>query len=170
MIMLSLSASISYWARTEPDRLAIIYADQRVTYGSLSERVEALAALLHRKGIEAGEVVALLMKNSSAFLELSIAIGHAGAVMLPLNYRLSREEVDYIAGHAGASLVFVDEELESLAQDFAQRVLVDGQCQKDGRYLCHEHPAAHRCRRTRRSLKACFVSCTHPGRQIVLRG
>lgn len=134
--MVSLSASVSYWARIEPGRVAIVYDDQRVTYSGLIQRVEALAGLLHEKGVKPGEVVALLMKNSTAFLELSIAISRVGAVILPLNYRLSREEVEYIAGHAGTRLLFVDEELAPLAQGIAQRVVVDPESQKDGRRLC----------------------------------
>jgi fatty-acyl-CoA synthase len=40
-----------------------------------------------------------------------LAVSHAGAVLLPINYRLGADEVRYIAGHAGAKLLFVDEEL-----------------------------------------------------------
>ena len=133
--MVSLSSSVAYWARAEPDRLAIVYGEQRVSYGALNERVGVLAALLQRRGIRKGDVVALLMKNSSAFLEAVLAIGHLGAVLLPLNYRLSRDEVDYIVGHAGASLMLVDEELEPLAQGFAQRLVLGAQAQQDTRQL-----------------------------------
>ena len=41
------------------------------------------------RGIGAGDVVAVLMKNSAAFLELVFATSHIGAVFLPINFRLS---------------------------------------------------------------------------------
>lgn len=134
--MVSLSASIAYWARVESHRLAIVYEDQRIGYGELNQRVNDVAALLVHKGVQPGNAVALLMKNSAAFLELSIAISHVGAVMLPLNYRLSRDEVEYIVGHAGASLVFVDEELAHLVQGLQNPVTLDASAQRGARTLC----------------------------------
>src|SRR5690606_845901 len=99
--MVSVTANVAWWARTQPERLALVYDRQRLTYADLQQRVVQAAAMLHSHGVVAGEVVALLMKNSAAFLELSLAIPHVGAVLLPVNYRLGVEEVNYIAGHAG---------------------------------------------------------------------
>ena len=83
--MVSVSASVAWWARTEPERLALVYGAQRVTYAELQGRVERAASMLQARGIKAGDVVALLMKNSAAFLELSLAISQMGAVFLPVN-------------------------------------------------------------------------------------
>src|SRR3546814_7700663 len=74
-----------------------------------------LAGWLHRQGIGEGAVVALVMKNSPAFLELTFAVSHLGAVLLPVKYRLAAAEIVYLADHAGAAMVLVDEELASLA-------------------------------------------------------
>ncbi|OFZ94344.1 MAG: acyl-CoA synthetase, partial [Betaproteobacteria bacterium RIFCSPLOWO2_02_67_12] len=52
------------------------------------------------------------------------------AVLLPINFRLAAEEVEYILGHAGAKLLFVDEELVSSAGGFEPRVVVDARAQK----------------------------------------
>ncbi len=134
--MVSLNASIAYWAKVEPGRLAVVYEDQRIGYGDLANRVESVADLLRARGVKPGDVIALLMKNSAAFLELSIAIGYVGAVMLPLNYRLSREEVEYILNHAGAQMLFVDEELEALAEGIPNRISLGNGAQKDSRHLC----------------------------------
>src|SRR5207245_3889440 len=68
---------------------------------------------------------AVLMKNSAAFLELAFAVSHIGAVFLPINYRLSRDEVDYIVGNVGARILIADEELATIAGDGAPVVLLD---------------------------------------------
>jgi fatty-acyl-CoA synthase len=136
--MVSLSSSIDYWARVDPNHLAVVYEDQRISYDKLFERVNVVAALLRHKRVRPGDVVALLMKNSAAFLELSIAIGHVGAAMLPLNYRLSADEVGYIVNHAGASLLFVDEELELLAKSIDAKVVVNALSQHDSSQLCKD--------------------------------
>jgi fatty-acyl-CoA synthase len=60
------------------------------------------------------------MKNSPAFLELTFAISHLGAVSLPLNYRLAAEEVGYIIDNAGARLLLCDEELAAAAVDLGR--------------------------------------------------
>jgi fatty-acyl-CoA synthase len=133
--MVGLHAGVAWWARTEPSREALVYGGQRITFGQLQERVEAAAGLLRARGVQPGDVVALLMKNSAAFLELAIAASHAGAVLLPVNYRLGAEEVNYILGHAGAVLLFCDEELRASAGDACATILVGDAAQADSRVL-----------------------------------
>ncbi|QIL80390.1 AMP-binding protein [Diaphorobacter sp. HDW4A] len=133
--MVSVSASVAWWARTEPERLALVYGGQRLSYAQLQQRVERAAALLAARGMRAGDVVALLMKNSAAFLELSLAISHIGAVFLPVNYRLGKDEVDYIAGHAGVRLLLADEELRASVPDALQTIWVNEAAQNDSGVL-----------------------------------
>jgi fatty-acyl-CoA synthase len=133
--MTSVTASIAWWARTEPQRLALVYQSQRLSYGQLQGRIERAAAMLHAHGIQPGDVVALLMKNSAAFLELSLAIAHVGGVLLPVNYRLGADEVGYIAEHAGAKLLFADDELGANVPPAVKTVLVNTAAQSDSRLL-----------------------------------
>jgi len=133
--MVSLSASVAWWARTAPQRTALLYGTQRVAYGELMRRAAAGAGLLAARGIRPGDVVALLMKNSAAYVELALAVSHAGAVLLPINYRLAADEVHYIAGHAGAKLVFVDDELQASAAGIGQRIVLDAAAQADSSRL-----------------------------------
>ncbi|MGB6103126.1 MAG: AMP-binding protein [Pusillimonas sp.] len=113
--MVTLSASIEHWARSTPDRLAVRYGDTRITYADLFERVCRVAGILAAQGVGRGDIVALLMKNSAAFVELTLAASHLGAVVLPVNYRLGKDEVEYILHHSGARLVCVDQDLEGNA-------------------------------------------------------
>lgn len=133
--MVSLSAAVFYHARATPDRLAIVYGEQRVSYAVLGERIHACAYLLQASGIGPGDVVALLMKNSSAFLELSLAISHIGAVLLPINYRLAADEVRYLLEHSQTKLLFVDDELASSAHGFSAQIIVDQRAQSDASVL-----------------------------------
>jgi len=133
--MVSLSTSVTWWARTEPQRTALIYEGNHLSYGELARRVAAIAGLLDAHGVQPGDIVALLMKNSSAFIELSLAVSHVGAVLLPINYRLGAEEVAYIAGHAGASLLFADEELLASAGGCETVIVLDAAAQTDGSRL-----------------------------------
>src|SRR3546814_15635982 len=117
-----------------------------------------LAGWLHRQGIGEGAVVALVMKNSPAFLELTFAVSHLGAVLLPVNYRLAAAEIAYIADHAGAAMVLVDEELASLATKVAVPVVtVTAAMQADSRVLAGRD--AEPRPEERRVGKACGSTC-----------
>ncbi|MCW5632097.1 MAG: AMP-binding protein [Rubrivivax sp.] len=133
--MVNLSAAVLRWARAEAARPALLYGDQRLGYGDLAARLAATAGSLRARGIGEGDIVALLMKNSAAFIELALAVSHLGAVLLPVNYRLGADEVAYIVGHAGVKLLLVDDELRALAGDFAGVVVVDEAAQSDSRRI-----------------------------------
>lgn len=134
--MTSIAASVAWWARTQPGRTALVYQGQNISYSELQRRVEAVAGLIASRGVQPGQVVALLMKNSAAFIELALAITRAGAVLLPINYRLGTEEVAYIVNHAEARLIFVDDELQaSVADCVVPCIVVDETAQADSSYL-----------------------------------
>ncbi len=142
--MVALSAAVGHHARVNSQRLALIYDRERVSYGALVERLQAAAGLLSARGIVKGDVVAVLMKNSAAFIELALAASHIGAVLLPINFRLAAEEVEYILEHAGAKLLFVDEELLASAGSFVAKISVDVAAQSDSRLLAGEaRPVTH---------------------------
>ncbi len=94
-----------------------------------------VAALLHARGVGAGDVVALLMKNSPAFLELSFAVSHLGAVLLPINFRLASDEVRYITEDAGAKLVALDDELDYDADIHPEPLVLDVAARRDASVL-----------------------------------
>jgi fatty-acyl-CoA synthase len=121
--MVTLSAPVEHWARSTPERLAMRYGDTRITYSDLFDRTCRVAGILASRGVGRGDIVALLMKNSAAFIEIALAASHLGAVMLPINYRLSRDEVDFILHHAGAKFLCVDEALQDNAGDIARLVV-----------------------------------------------
>jgi len=133
--VLNLTGFLGYHARRAPERLALIYEEREIGYGELWARALAAAALLARRGIGPGDVVAVLMKNSPAFLELCFAASHLGAIFLPINFRLARDEVAYICADSGARLLFADDELAASCPDGAETVLVDTAAQRDSRAL-----------------------------------
>jgi len=133
--MVNLSSFIRFHAIRSPDRLAVIYGTERITYGDLFDRLRRLAAFLNEKGVGEGDVVGVFMKNSAAFLEIAFATGYLGAVFLPINYRLAAAEVEYIVGNAGAALVFGDEEFGAVLSPIKNVQLVGEAAQHDMRAL-----------------------------------
>ena len=141
--MHSMTRMLAYHARTQPDAVALVYGGQRISYAELHQRTMALAAWLHHDGVRAGDIVAILAKNSPAYFECVFALSHLGAVSLPLNYRLSAEEIAYITGHAGARSIVCDDQLQALATAAGLPIVVlDDAAQADTRVLSRSVDAA----------------------------
>jgi acyl-CoA synthetase (AMP-forming)/AMP-acid ligase II len=99
-----------------PERIAVVDGTARRTYPMFLARVRRLAAALQAMGIRAGERVAVLSANTSMPLEATFAVPLAGGVLCALNTRLQAEEIDYILGHCGASVLLHDYELDGLVE------------------------------------------------------
>ena len=129
--MVNLSAFIRYHAARTPDRVAYVYGGRPTTYSGFYQRIAGLAAHLRARGVGPGTIVAALMKNSAAFIDLSFAVSHLGAVFLPINYRLAGDEVDYILNHAGAGIVVADREFGPLLDSASDPILLEPAQQAD---------------------------------------
>src|SRR3954468_10558255 len=86
-----------------------------LTYGEVARRVRALQAGLDELGVDVGERVAVVSPNAARLLELFYAVPSSGRVLVPINFRLKLEEVEYIVEHSGATVLLVDPSLEELA-------------------------------------------------------
>jgi len=87
------------------------------TYRELARRVRAWQAGLDALGVAPGQRVAVVSQNSARLLELLYAVPASGRVAVPINFRLRTEEVRYIVEHSGASVLFVDPELDEPLRD-----------------------------------------------------
>jgi fatty-acyl-CoA synthase len=92
------------------DRTAIIDGDRRFSYRTLAARTAALVGGLVADGIAPGDRVAALCANSHVMLELHHAVPRSGAVLVPLNTRLTEDELAWILEHCGARLLVVTAE------------------------------------------------------------
>lgn len=87
-------------------------------------RVCALAYGLKQKGIKPGDRVAVICPNVPMILDLIQALPAIHAVIVPMNIRLTKPEVNYILEHSGSKLVIVDHEFAKLAEDFKGEVII----------------------------------------------
>lgn len=159
-IVINTSSIIRYHAQAHGDRTAIVYGDQRSSYQAFLERIEATAAWLTGQGLRAGDIVAVLMKNSPAYLDIAFATSHIGAVFLPINFRLSRDEVGYIIGNAEAKLLFVDHELAAAADGNTRVIALDKAAQADSSLLFGRGTVAPTPRRAEDLFRLMYTSGT----------
>ena len=83
----------------------------RQTYREIGEQARRLAAVLSAAGVQPGARVATLMWNHATHLSAYYAVPGIGAVLHPLNPRLSAEELAYVVSDAGDTAVIVDDDL-----------------------------------------------------------
>ncbi|GAA4907906.1 fatty-acyl-CoA synthase [Actinomycetospora succinea] len=102
-------------------RDAVVDGDARFTYAEFGARSRRLAGALHELGIEPGDRVAALASNSHVMLECHHGVPYAGAVLVPLNTRLSVDEIVHIVEHSGAKLLIATRELVANARAVAER-------------------------------------------------
>lgn len=144
--MINLSSFIAFHARRTPERCALKYRGEEISYAAFDARIRIVGGWLASRGIGADDVIAVLMKNSAAFLDIAFAASHIGAIFLPINYRLASDEIAYIVENAGARVLIADEEFGTNAAGPAPVVLVDEAAQADAtRLAAKAAPAtAHR--------------------------
>lgn len=133
--MMNLCAGLAFHARRSPDKTAIIYEGEKINFADLHGRVMQMAAYLRAKGIKQGDVVALFMKNSPAYIEISFAASAIGAIFLPINFRLAAPEAEFILQDSGAKLLFVDDEFPTVVALHIDKVVMTAATQSDTRKL-----------------------------------
>jgi fatty-acyl-CoA synthase len=88
------------------DREAVVDDGVRLTYGQFFDRCDRWSAVLQRQlGVRRGDRVAYIAPNTHAQLESFYAVPQLGAVLVPINYRLTAEDFAYIIQHSGARVV-----------------------------------------------------------------
>jgi acyl-CoA synthetase (AMP-forming)/AMP-acid ligase II len=97
------------------DRDAVVDGALRLTYAQFFDRCDRWSAGLQALGVRPGDRIAYIAPNTHAQLESFYAVPQIGAVLVPINYRLSAGEFEYIINHSGATVVCAHEDyLESV--------------------------------------------------------
>ena len=94
-------------------------ARTRMTFGESAERIDRLARVLARLGVQQGDRVGTFAWNNQRHFELYFAIPCVGAVLHTLNIRLFEEQLTYIVNHAEDQVIFVDASLVPLLEKLA---------------------------------------------------
>ncbi len=99
-----------------PDKLAFKFGPKTYTYKEMNEYVNRLANGLLARGIDKGDKIGIMMKNSDLFVMAFYAIMKAGAVAVPINFRLTEREVEYILKDSDSVALFFDVDYADIIQ------------------------------------------------------
>src|SRR3954468_19314757 len=101
MATLNLAAVLEHPARLTPERIAVTFAREHLSYAELNAKAQQLAGGLHAIGIRAGDHVALSCPNLPLFPIAYFGILKAGAVVVPINVLLKPREIAYHLSDSG---------------------------------------------------------------------
>src|SRR6202158_4440387 len=87
------------------DREAVVDRDLRLTYKEFLDRCDRWSSTLQQLGVARGDRVAYVAPNTHAQLESFYAVPQIGAVLVPINYRLTADDFVYLVNHSGARVV-----------------------------------------------------------------
>jgi long-chain acyl-CoA synthetase len=99
---------LAYWARINPQSQAIVSASGNRTFAELNQRCNQLARALRRRGLVAGDSVALACGNRVEFAEVFFASMRCGLRLTPLNWHLGGEEASYIVEDCDAKVLIAE--------------------------------------------------------------
>lgn len=121
-LQISLGESITLSARNAPDVASFVLDDgSSHTFAQTNARVNRLASALKSEGIGFGDRIAVFALDSHRYVEIVLAAAKLGAVYVPLNYRLSRPEVDVLINRAQPRVLFFDQRYASLLKDIGEQ-------------------------------------------------
>ena len=90
-----------------PEREAVVDGSSRLTYENFFSRCDRFSGALQRLGVRRGDRVAYISPNTHMHLESFYAVPQIGAILVPINFRLTANDFEYIINHCGAEVVCV---------------------------------------------------------------
>jgi fatty-acyl-CoA synthase len=93
--------------KLHPDREAVVDGSQRWTYAQFGERCDRWSNALAKLGVKQGDRVGTIAPNTHEHLEQYYAVPQMGAVLVPMNYRLTADDFIYLANHSGSKVLCV---------------------------------------------------------------
>jgi fatty-acyl-CoA synthase len=98
------------------DRVGVVDGEKRFTYRQFGERTHRLANALVELGVAPGDRVSFITYNTHQLLEAYYGVLEAGAVLNPINIRLTPREIGWILGHSGSKVVFFHKDFKPLVE------------------------------------------------------
>jgi fatty-acyl-CoA synthase len=99
---------VQYWARWQPDWVAVRFGEREITWRELDVSTDELAAGLSALGVGHGDRIGILMLNRPEYLETVVATMKLGAIAVPMNVRLTAPEIAYQVANADCAVVVTE--------------------------------------------------------------
>jgi long-chain acyl-CoA synthetase len=105
-----------------PEKTALVFGQRRISYGELYESSQSLAAGLHRHGVKPGDRVLVYLPNGMEFAQVVFAAYALGAIVVPVNIRLTPNELVYFAQDSQPAMLFYHADSAPALQPVSDRI------------------------------------------------
>lgn len=112
--MINIGDWINKWSIIQPKKNILIFEDHPITYLQLNQRINRLSNLLIELGIKKGDRIAVLLYNCPQYIEIFFSLSKIGAIMVPLNWRLAKPELEFILQDCTPCALIFESEFENI--------------------------------------------------------
>lgn len=119
---------LSKRAHLTPERIALVELEtgDRFTYSDLNERASRLANFLRDElGVQPGDRVSILAKNSIVYIDLFYGLPKIGAIFAPFNWRLTSRELTYMINDLEPKALIVEPEFVQVVEEMKSDIKVE---------------------------------------------
>ncbi|QED49510.1 o-succinylbenzoate--CoA ligase [Cytobacillus dafuensis] len=121
---------IAYWiekrAQINPDRIAVISENEQISYKEMDQRVRSVASFLEQKlGMTKGDRIAILSQNSLEYIVLLFAIAKMECIAVPLNLRLTANELIFQLNDSETKVLFAEEPFLQMAKSLQEQTKIE---------------------------------------------
>ena len=136
----------AYHANVRPNKIAIrdLSINKELTYSELEIRSNKLAEWLQKNGVGKGDRVAILSHNCAEFFELEFACAKIGAIELPLNWRLTKPELEYILNDSTPTVLIYDSSFLDISLELQKDCQIKASLQIDNEDPLSQYESALR--------------------------
>jgi acyl-CoA synthetase (AMP-forming)/AMP-acid ligase II len=118
--LITVGAILERGARAHPDREALVWQDERLTYQDLKDQTSSVCQWLRDQDLELGSRIALLGRNRIAYAVSLLGMMRSGYVAVPLNWRLAVEPITGILSRCNAETLLFTSEFKAIADELIQ--------------------------------------------------
>ncbi len=117
--------SLRFGHRNFPNKEALVFGSNRLTYAQLNRRVNGLAHSLLQLGMNKGDKAAIMLQNCSEYIEIYYALAKIGAVAVPLNFMLKGKGLEFLANNSDAKMMFLEEQTRECSRRCQGQITAD---------------------------------------------
>ncbi len=114
-----------------PDKTAIFFNDEPITYKELNDNVNRAADYLKKKGLKKGDRISVMLKNCPEFLEVYFAAAKLGIIFVPVNFRLMGPEIKFQLNNCGSRLLIFHDDFINIIDGIRTQCKVE-----DDKFIC----------------------------------
>ena len=109
-------------AAMTPDAVALTFENDTLTFRQFANNIRAVAQLFVAMGLSQGDRIGYIGMNHPRFLEALYASAILGAIFVPVNYRLTAQEIVFIANDADVSILLADESSAEILAPYKDQI------------------------------------------------